>query len=268
MWPSPSFWCRSLKAPRTSIESLAWTSRSRPGPPISTIRSSGRGRAAGLVERGAGREDVAGVEADPGLGVVVEGGEVGREVLDAGAQRPALAGGGLEQQPRGGVVGDRVQQRQQARRGPAASPRRTRSVAAARVDERAGVHDDALGADLGRPLEVVRDRGDRLLVRRGGGRAEVDQVRRVDEDPHAALGRRRPEAPRRSAGSPAECAQPRGLPTKTWKVSQPTASALASAPVDEALADGDVGADRVAEAGSRGTPAQPIRGGRVRSGSA
>ncbi len=33
-----------------------------------------------------------------------------------------------------------------------------------------------------------------------------------------------------SAGFPAECAHPRGLPTKTWIVSQPSSSAFASAP--------------------------------------
>src|SRR3954453_3984423 len=33
-----------------------------------------------------------------------------------------------------------------------------------------------------------------------------------------------------SAGFPALSAQPRGLPTKTWNVSQPAASALATAP--------------------------------------
>ena len=33
-----------------------------------------------------------------------------------------------------------------------------------------------------------------------------------------------------SAGLPAESAQPRGLPVKSWSASQPSASALASAP--------------------------------------
>ena len=68
-----------------------------------------------------------------------------------------------------------------------------------------------------------------------------------------------------AAGFPAECAQPRGLPAKIWTVSQPTASALASAPVDQALAHGDVGADRVAEGGVEGTR-KPYAG--LRSGSA
>ncbi len=33
-----------------------------------------------------------------------------------------------------------------------------------------------------------------------------------------------------SAGLPAECAHPRGLPAKIWMVSQPSSSAVASAP--------------------------------------
>ena len=183
MWPSPMRWCRSLNAPRTSIESLACTSRSRPGPPISTIRSTVAVGAAGLVERRAGGEDVAGVEADPGLGVVVERGEVRREVLDAGAQRPALAGGRLEQQPRRGVVGDRVEQRQQpladlAHRGVVPlrrcrSGRRTSRCARPRPRRRSR----RPGGGCGRPMAT-----DFSYVA-AVGRAEVHEVRRVDERP-------------------------------------------------------------------------------------
>src|SRR5690606_31252725 len=56
----------------------------------------GGGGTARLVERGAGGEDVAGVEADADPGVVVEDVEVRREVVDTGAQGPALAGRRLE----------------------------------------------------------------------------------------------------------------------------------------------------------------------------
>ena len=224
----------------------------------------GRGRAAGLVQRRAGREDVAGVEADPGLRVEVEGVEVGRQVLDAGAQGAALAGGRLEQQPRRGVVGDRVEQRAAAPRAPAASPRRScvRARPGRRVDERPGVHDDALGADLGGALEVVGDRGDRVLVRRGGGRAEVDEVGRVDEDPRAALGHQVAEAGV-VGGLP-------GAQRPAARVADEDLERLAAelvgvgdGAVDEALADQDVGADRVAEPGSRTEYPWPARSGRV-----
>ena len=75
----------------------------------------GRRGPAGLVQRRARGEHVTGVEADAGTGVVVEGGEVRLEVLDARAQRLALARGGLEQQPRRAVVGpQRLEDREEA----------------------------------------------------------------------------------------------------------------------------------------------------------
>ena len=250
MWPSPMVWCRSLNAPR-DVHRVVGVHQPQPaGPADLDDPVEGRGRAAGLVERRAGGEDVTGVQADAGLRVAVEGVEVRREVLDAGAQRPALPGGRLEQQPRRGVVGDRVEHRQQsladlAHRGVVPVRR------AARVDVRPGVHDDALGADLGGAAEVVGDRRHRLLVRRGGRAAEVHEVRRVDERPGAGLRAGLPE-PRVLAGSPADSAQPRGLPTNTWSVSQPISRALGERAVDEPLADRDVGADRVAQRPGRG----------------
>ena len=91
------------------------------------------------------------------------------------------------------------------------------------------MHDHALGADLHGPPEVVRHGGHRSLVRRRGRRAQVHQVGRVDNDPAPGrlVGARNAAS---TTGSPAEAAQPRGFPTKTWTVSAPIASAVASAP--------------------------------------
>ena len=40
---------------------------------------------------------------------------------------------------------------------------------------------------------------------------------------------------RSTSAFPAECAQPRGLPTKTWRVSAPSSSAFVSAPATSPL---------------------------------
>jgi hypothetical protein len=128
---------------------------------------------AGLVERGAGREDVAGVEADAGLRVEVERAQVGVEILDAGAQRATLPGRGLEQEPRRGVVvTEGLEDREQAladltHRGRVATLALLR--VARGVDERPGVDDDALGPDLHGPAQVVGDHRGRARVRRGRG---------------------------------------------------------------------------------------------------
>jgi len=182
--------------------------------------------------------------------VVVERVEVGREVLHAGAQRAALPGGRLEQQPGCGVTGGQgVEQGEQALAHlPHGARVPSEAVALARVDVRPGVHDDALGADLRRPLEVVRHRRHRALVRRGRRRAEVHQVRRVDEDPGAALGHQVAEA--RVLGRLALTERP------ATRVAREDLERLAAhqvgvghRPVDQPLADQHVGPDRIAEDG-------------------
>ena len=217
------------------LEGAAHVHRSRWRAPAAAARPAdldepvhGRGGAAGLVERCAGREDVAGVQADPDPRVVVERGEVGLEVVDAGAQRAALAGGRLEQQPRG-VVAEGVEDRQQ----PLADlPHRrvVRRRALALGDARAGVHHHALGADLRGAHQVVGHRGDGLLVGRGGGGAEVDQVRRVHEHPHPALGACRRGTPRRRPGRPPSGPSRGGCRRTPGSSRSRAASALARAP--------------------------------------
>ena len=236
MWPSPILWCRSLKAPRTSIESFACTSRSRSGSADLDDPVDGRGRAAGLVERRPGREDVAGVQADPGLGVVVEGGEVRREVLDARAQRPALPGGRLEQQPRRGVAGDRVEQRQQ----PLADLPHRRRVPFTRILSVPGsTYEPVCTTTPSAPISAARLR---LCATEATDLSYVDAVGEPrltrygawmnTRVPRSAVSRAERSS---SAGLPAECAHPRGLPTKTWNVSQPSSSAFASAPATSPL---------------------------------
>jgi hypothetical protein len=92
------------------------------------------------------REDVAGVEADAQLGVGVEGLEVRSEVPGAGAERGALAGRRLQEEERVVVVGQLVQQRQQA---VAHLPQGDGPLPAA--GGAPGVHDHTQGADLPPP---------------------------------------------------------------------------------------------------------------------
>jgi hypothetical protein len=211
----------------------------------------GRGPA-GLVERGARREDVAGVEADAGLRVEVERAQVGIEVLDAGTQRAALPGRGLEQEPRGGVpVAEGLEDREQALAN-LAHRRRVAPLALLRVaggiDERPGVDDDALGSDLDGPAQVVGDHRGRARVRRGRGGAEVDEVRRVDERSHPAGADRVPE--RGVLGGPAGRMGPApGIADEDLQGLALELDGLRQSACGEALAHGHVRADRVAEGG-------------------
>ena len=243
MWPSPIRWCRSLKAPRTSIESLACTRRSRPGTADLDDPVHGRRRAAGLVERCAGREDVAGVEADPGLA----GGGRGRRGRARGPRRRRTASGPARRSARAAATGRRRRPAPPARaaapRGPVASRRRTarRPRGPSRVDERAGVHDDALGADLDRAAQVVGDGrprtarrstavGEPRLTRYGAWmKARMPRCarcRRGSARPRPACRarapsrggcRRRPGGSRsRSSSALASAPATRPLPTGTW----------------------------------------------------
>ena len=92
--------------------------------------------------------------------------------------------------------------------------------------------------------QVVRDRGDRLLDRRLGGRADVDQERRVDER-RARPARRSPAVNSASCvGSPAVSFQPRGLPTKTCTAPGADGVGVGQAALGQAALDLDVRADR------------------------
>ena len=81
MWPAPMFACRSLWAPTTSLESLAWISRSRPAPTVVHQLVQGPLHPAGRGQVVAGGEDVAGVEADAELRMGVQRLEVRAQVL-------------------------------------------------------------------------------------------------------------------------------------------------------------------------------------------
>ena len=143
-------------------------------------------------------------------GVVVEGGEVRLQVLDAGAQRAALPGGRLQQQPRRGVVARPRRAPAAAPRAPGASRRRTgpsrrrgrRTSRCARPRPRR--RSRRRGAGCGRPSAT-----DFSYVA-AVGRAEVHQVRRVDEHPDAALGAGVAGTRASSRGSPGRAAPSRG----------------------------------------------------------
>ena len=210
--------------PRGSIESLACTSRSRPGPPISTIRSRVAvvppGSSSGAPAANAWQVS----RQMPGLGVVVERGQVGlrgrrcrRTASDPG-RRSARAAATASRRPRPRPGSGA------APRGPGARGRVVGARPRAVVDVRPGVHDHALGADLDGPPDVVGDRGHRPLVGRGVGDAEVDEVRRVDDHPDPALGASRRGTRRPRPACRRDSAQPRGLPMKTCSASQPPSS--------------------------------------------
>ncbi len=192
MWPSPIFWWRSLNAPRTSIESFACTSRSRSGPPISTIRSTVAAAPPGSSSGAPAANTWQVSRQTPALGWKSRAARYGsRSSTPAHSERPWPAVGSSSSH---GASSPATASSSGSR------PSRTWRIAAAyrsaelaRIDVRAGVHDHALDAGLRRPAQVVGDRRDRLLVRRRGRGAEVHEVRRVHEHPHAALGDRGPE---------------------------------------------------------------------------
>ena len=126
-----------------------------------------------------GGERVAGVQADADPRGVVERGGVRRELLHAAAQRPAQAGGRLQQHVRTlGIVEQREQRLAHLEEG---------GGPVTGVDGRAGVHDHAASPDVGAAPQRELDGRGRQLDGSGGGGAEVHQVRRVDVRRHAPL---------------------------------------------------------------------------------
>ena len=168
-----------------------------------------------------GGEHVAGVQADPGLRVPLDRGQVRCQVAGPRAQHLALPRHRLEQQV-GIVVAELVEQREHDL---AELPQRLLPVPGP-AHRRPGVHHHAPGADLPAPPQRVRDRVGRLPRHRGVARAQVDQVRRVDEDRQP-----RSRSARSWSASPGPVAQPRGLDTNTWMTSAPTSAAYPSPPV-------------------------------------
>ena len=209
----------------------------------------GPGRPALLVQRCPGGEGVAGVEADPGLGVVVERCQVRRQVLDAGAQRAALARGRLEHQPRQRVVVDASRAAATTPRGPPEG-RLVQPFGAGRVDVRAGVHDHPLRADLHRAPEVVRDRRHRPFVGRAASATRGSRGTARGSTTRIPLSAQPSRNAASSAGLPALSAQPRGLPVKTCTASSPSSPAPVSVALDQPRPDLDVGADRVPQGGA------------------
>ena len=100
--------------------------------------------------------------------------QVRPEITYRGAQHAALAGHRLEQQV-GAMAGDLIEQRQQALPD---LPERRRPVTA---DGRPGVHDDTAGADLPAPEQRVPERSDGQIPGSRVRRAEIDQVRGMNE---------------------------------------------------------------------------------------
>ena len=155
MWPSPIFWCRSRNAPRTSIESLAWTSRSRPGrrspPPGRGWRPRRRARRAVRRRRTRGR--------CPGRSRPW-GGSPAPRGRARGRPRPRTATGPDRRSARAAARERRRRPpRPAAAAGLADLPHRggVLLLAPVGVHERAGVHDDALDPDLGGAAQVVGD---------------------------------------------------------------------------------------------------------------
>ncbi len=104
MWPSPIFWCRSLNAPRTSIESLACISRSRPA-----RRSRRSGRRCRSGAGSSGRPPAAMVARCPGRCRPWGGGRArrgtARSSTPAHRDGPARAAARGVRVPRSGLVG-------------------------------------------------------------------------------------------------------------------------------------------------------------------
>ncbi len=219
-----------------------------PGRAISTIRSTVAGGAARLVQRRAGRERVAGVEADArpwGGGRARRGTARGPRPRRTGDRPWPAVGSSSSHGSR--VALDASRGSAAAPRGPAAAPPRAARRSPLVVDVRPGVHDHALGADLHRAPYVVRDRRHRPLVRRRRGRAQVDEVRRVDDHPDPVGRAALPE--RRVLGRLALAQRPaaRVAGEDLQRLEPELAGALERAP-DQPRADLDVGADRVAQA--------------------
>ena len=152
--------------------------------------------AAGGGEVVPGGEQVAGVQADPGLRVPLQRVQVRPEFLRAGAQHLALARHRLEQQA-GVLVAERLQHGQQQLGDLAQRP------VAIPAGRGAGVHHHAARPDLPAAAQRVRDGRGRPRGDHAVGGAEVDQVRRVDE--HRQAGLAQPRVLRRiaRAGRPA-----------------------------------------------------------------
>ena len=121
-----------------------------------------------------------------------------------------------------GAVRHRVEHRQQRRRGPGPSPRRTgcRARPSRRARRRRARRSRRRGASENASAAIER------ASVSGRRRAEVDQVRRVHEH-RVRWRRRRQRRRRRRRDRAAACAQPRGLATKICIASAPTAAARA-----------------------------------------
>ena len=228
--PRRCFWWRSLKAPRTSIESLACTSRSRPGPPISTIRSTVAVVPPGSSSGAPAAKTWQVSRQIPALGWWSRASRYGaRSSTPAHRDRPWPAVGSSSSH--GAASSATASSRAAVPRGPASSPRRSSPCWSPSLGS---TYDPVCTTTPSAPISAARLRlwateatefsyvagvGEPRLTRYGAWmKARV---------PRSAIRSRNRAS---SAGLPALSAQPRGLPTKIWKVSQPTSSALATAP--------------------------------------
>ena len=133
-------------------------------------------------------------------------------------------------------------------RGPGASRRRSRSVEPPGSTYEPGVHDDALGADLGGAAQVVGDRWPPTSRTSRGRAAEVHQVRRVDERPGCRVSRAGLAGTARPRGARRRTAPSRGGCRRRPGASRSRARRRGRERAgDQPLADRDVGADRVAQ---------------------
>src|SRR5699024_5974034 len=103
-----------------------------------------RGDPSGNVERLTGGEHMARVQADPSSRVEVEDVEIACQVVDSGAERAALPGGGLEKQP-GTVVTEPFEDREQTVANPVHCCIKQARITAG-IDKRPRVDNDALAA--------------------------------------------------------------------------------------------------------------------------
>ncbi len=233
MCPSPMFWCRSLNAPRTSIESFACTSRSRPGPPISTIRSSVAAAPPGS-SRGAPAANTWQVSRQmPALGWWSRASRYGaRSSTPAQSERPWPAVGSSSSQ---GASSSATASSTGSR------PSRTWRMAASyrSVEPPGSTNEPVCTTTPSAPISAARRRlwateATDFSYVAGVGLPRFTRYgawMNVRTPASAQASRKRAS----SRGSPADSAQPRGLPTNTWNVSHPSSRALVNAPATRPL---------------------------------
>ena len=229
--PSPRLAWRSRLEPSGVAESLTCREPSRSSPTTRSNSSRTSREARGGADVVAGREQVAGVQADAEPLVAAGGVDQPRQLLERAAERAARAGGVLEVQRAVVGLGQRLGDR-------------LRRAVERRVDialeRRAGMQHDADRAERGAGAQRRGQRGERLaadLVVLGGAVEQVDGVdeQRVD----VRVLDRRVEAATSSALY-SRGAHARGFWLKIWieraPFSTPRSTALAGPPAGETWA--------------------------------